>query len=129
MIYLACLLAFEALDFDMTPQEKKKTGVVKLTEKEKAALEHWIENRYAKREAPLNDPIDKPHPRIEDNLEGGRRIRLSDRSVWVIAPSDLAIAQGWITPVSMIIRRSEDKEFPYLLVNGLTGSFVKAKRE
>ena len=122
------LFAAEALDFDMTAQERKKTGVSKLTEKEKAALQQWIDNNYIKRAQPLQTTEMKGRTQISENLLNGRQIRLTDGSLWSIRPKDVPITQSWITPVDIIITQSGDPDFPYKLTNSLTGSSVFAQK-
>jgi hypothetical protein len=67
-------------------------------------------------------------PTIEENLNNGRLIRLSDNSTWQIHPNDTALTQSWITPVEIEVEETEDREYPYLLKNTLTGSKVRAKK-
>lgn len=122
------LLAAEALDFDMTPQERKKTGISKLTDKEKAALQQWIDNHYTRRAEPVQAPVSNKHPQISENLQNGRQIRLSDGSLWTIRPKDTPITQSWITPVDILITQSGDPTYPYKLTNSLTGSSVFAQK-
>lgn len=129
MIFLAALLAVEPLDIEMTPQDKKKTGVFKLRDHEKATLQQWIDSRYEKRSEPLaqrSAPIVKPS--ISENFQNGAFIKLSDGSLWNIRPQDTPITQGWITSVEIMIAPSKDPEYPYKLTNTLTGSSVLAKK-
>jgi len=129
ILLLSTLLAVESLDLEMTPQEKKKTGVYKLREPEKASLKQWIDNHYEKREKPLVEklgPVVKPS--LLENLSGGHLIRLSDDSLWSIRPENTPITQGWITSVEIFIAPSKDPEYPFKLTNSLTSSSVFAKR-
>ncbi len=122
------LLASEVLDFDMSPAEKKQTGVSKLTDKQKAALQNWIDNHYVKRDVPVANAAPKQRPTISELGQGGKTVRLSDNTLWAIAPQDMAISQGWITPVEIIVSPSGDSEYPFKLTNTLTGSVVRAKK-
>lgn len=127
---LVFLLPFaaELFDLEMDPRERKRTGVSKLTDKEKASLHRWIDARYQKREEPLMlDTIDK-HGQLEANLYNGRQIRLSDHTTWNIRPCDTSVSQGWITPVDIIVSPSDDPEYPYILTNSLTGSSIHAQK-
>ena len=121
------LLAAEALDFDMTAEEKKKTGLNKLNDKEKASLQNWIDNHYAKRSQPIEKGTVE-RGTLQENLKNGRYIRLSDHSIWNIHPADISITQGWITPVDIIVGQSSDSNYPYKLTNSVTGSSVRAKK-
>ncbi|MES2274277.1 MAG: hypothetical protein V4487_08825 [Chlamydiota bacterium] len=121
------LLAAEALDFDMTPDEKKKTGINKLSDKEKASLQNWIDNNYAKRNQPIQKGVVE-RGTLQENLKSGRYLRLSDGSIWNIHPGDISVTQGWITPVDIIVTQSSDSNYPYKLTNSVTGSSVRAKK-
>ncbi len=127
-LLLSALLATELLDFSMTPQEKKQTGVHKLSDKQKAHLQHWIDNHYAKRSEPLAEAAPNvKRPILSETLQNGKFIRLSDNSLWSIAPQDTVLTQSWITPVEIIVTKTNDPEYPYKLTNSLTGSSVRAK--
>lgn len=128
ILMVSFLLAAQALDFDMTPQDRKKTGVSKLNEQEKLSLQEWIDNHYAKREQPLATPGKQAHPVIQDVLNNGRYIRLSDSSLWEIHPNDTPITQGWISAVEIIQTQSTDSNYPVKLTNSLTGSSVRARK-
>ena len=123
------LLAIEPLDLEMNVQDKKRTGIFKLSEKEKTALQGWIDNHYAKREEPLAAPAPKtPKPTLSENLNSGSYIRLSDDSLWNIRPEDTPITQGWISAVEIVITPSGDPKYPFKLTNSLTGSSVLARK-
>ena len=124
MIFLAI---FAAATVYMTPSEREKTGLSKLTKQEQTALEEWIYNNYEKRAYPLFSPKKAGRrPHIEENFNGGLRIRLSDDTSWKIHPADAPISQGWITPVEIGISESGETDYPYRLTNSLTGSSIRA---
>lgn len=122
------LLAAQLLDFDMTREEQKATGVYKLTDNQKQALQRWIDRHYTRREEPLVENANHAPAVLSENLQNGRYIRLSDRTTWEINPNDTALTQGWITPAEIIISQSGDSNYPYKLTNSLTGSSVKARK-
>ena len=123
------LLATELLDFEMTPDDKKQTGVYKLSDKQKSRLQHWIDNHYAKRDTPLAQPAPPAkRPVLSENLQNGKYIRLSDDSLWAIAPQDVPLTQSWITPVEILVVKTNDPTYPYKLTNSLTGSSVRAQK-
>ena len=129
LLLISALFSAEILDFDMTPDEKKKTGVGKLSDKQKSALQHWIDNHYVKRDLPLANVAPKKRPMISETLQNGKFIRLSDGTLWSIAPADTPLTQSWITPVEIIVSESSgDREYPYKLTNTLTGSSVRAQK-
>lgn len=112
------------LSANMTPQEIEQTGIAKLSGQEQGALQSWIDERYKKRAQTKK----KPGPILQENLQNGRYIGLSDQSIWEIHPADTPITQGWITAVEIKAEPSGDEKYPYKLTNSLTGSSVKARR-
>lgn len=131
MIFLlaaAHLLSPEILDQDMTTKEKKVTGVSKLSNQEKAALQRWIDSRYERRSSPLSQDIDKKHPTLSENLRNGQYVRLSDNTLWRVRPQDVPIVQGWITPAEITVAQSGDSDYPSKLTNTVTGSHIFAKK-
>lgn len=121
------LLASQTLDFEMTPQERKKTGVSKLSDKEKAALQNWIDRYYEKRSEPLQTDAEN-EGLLSENLKNGHYIRLNNGTLWKIRPKDTPITQGWVSAVNILITQSGDSEYPYKLTNSLTGSSVRAQK-
>ncbi len=121
------LTSTQPIDQEMSPKEKKQTGLHKLTEKEKSELQAWIDNHYAKRETPLETPAEEKGM-LSENLHNGSYIRLATGSLWKIHPKDIPITQGWITPVDIRIAQSGDPEHLFKLTNTLTGSSVKAQK-
>ena len=121
------LLTAQTLDFDMTKQEQKKTGIIKLRDTEKKALQNWIDNNYEHRKEPIvkADPIQ--HPTLQETINNGRFIRLTDNSLWEINPKDTPITQSWVTPVEILVSQSGDPDYPFKLTNSLTGSSVLAR--
>jgi len=122
------LVAAEILDYDMNGSEKKKTGIYKLTDKEKATLQKWIDTHYIRRVEPLPQEIGNKHAILQENLRNGQFIRLSDHTLWNISPEDTPISQGWITPAEIIVSQSGAPEYPYRLTHSLTGSSLKARK-
>ena len=125
LLAFSSLTSTQPIDHEMSAKDKKHTGVYKLTDKEKASLQEWIDNNYAKREAPLQAPLEE-HGTLSENLRSGTYIRLSTGSLWKINPKDVPVTQGWITPVEIKISQSGDREYPIKLTNTLTGSSVRA---
>lgn len=125
---LSSLLAVEVLDVEMNPEERKQTGISKLSDKEKAHLLTWIDQYYVKREIPLAEkPLPQKSP-LQENLQNGNYIRLADKTTWNIRPQDVPIVQGWITPIDISISQSGDPTYPYRLTNTVSGSSVLARK-
>ncbi len=129
ILLLSALLAVEAIDLEMTPQDKKKTGVFKLRDQEKATLQAWIDSRYEKRATALNQKaVPATKPSVTEIFYNGKYVRLSDGSLWNIRPQDTPLTQSWISSPEIIISSSQDATYPYKLTNTLTGSSVFAKK-
>lgn len=129
---IAAALLAAAFDADMSVQEQRQTGLSKLTPQEKAALDEWIGAHYTKKAVPTA-PSPKKNgkqkgPSLQDNLQAGRFVGLTDGSVWEIRPSDTPITAGWITQVEIKVQPSGDKTYPFTLTNSLTGSAVLARK-
>lgn len=123
-MFCSWILLATTITTDMTPQEVAQTGLSKLSGEEKYALQAWIDARYKKRAQVKK----KAGPILQENLQSGRFIGLSDGSLWEINPDDTLITQSWITAVEIKAEPSGDAAYPYTLTNSLTGSSVKAKR-
>ena len=122
------VLAAHPIDSEMTVKQKKRTGVAKLNEKQKAALQQWIDSKYVAKGGKSDTAAKVVAPTLQDNLYNGHYIRLTDGSLWEINPEDTPITQGWITPVEIIVSESGNTDYPYKLTNSLTGSSVRAKK-
>lgn len=128
LAFISSLFPLELLDHSMDSSDRKKTGVYKLSDKEKAILQKWIDTHYVKREEPLLQEGTTKHALLEENLQNGKFIKLSDQTLWEIFPEDTSLAQGWITPVEIITTKTNQGEHPYQLFNSLTGSSLRAKK-
>jgi hypothetical protein len=65
---------------------------------------------------------------LQQNLQGGAQLELSDGSLYEIAPSDRSKTTFWLTPIAMTITASNDPMYPVLLTNTLSGISVRAKQ-
>lgn len=126
------IFAAEVLDTEMNAQDKKSTGIYKLTDKEKASLQQWIDAKYQKRkssETSAAEPMVKGiHPTLSENLMNSQYLRLSDGTLWNVRPEDVPIAQAWITPVPIVVSQSTNPFFSYKLTNKISGSSVLARK-
>jgi len=117
-----CSLCAEVnLDQLMTPDEKKSTGVSTLTPAQKSALGGWIDQRFTMKSV-------KEGLSISLNINGGKRLLLSDHTLYEVAPSDVATASAWLSPSLIQIVPSGDPNYPDKLINTDTGVGVKAKK-
>ena len=128
------LFAVEVLDAEMSAIDKKTTGVYKLSDKEKAAFQHWIDAHYQKRPETADSstspqPIIKGvHPTLSENLKNSQYLRLSDGTLWNVRPEDVPLAQAWITPVEIIVSQSTNPFYPYKLTNKVSGTSILARK-
>lgn len=117
----------QSLDDMMNANEKKMTGVYKLTYQEKKVLMQWIQEHFTPKASGTSD-LPRQDLNISENLYNGHYIRLSNDSLWEVRPSDIPIAQGWISPVQVRIENSGDRMYPSEIINTQTGSSVAARR-
>jgi hypothetical protein len=125
-VILSALLA-TAFDAEMSVEEMKQTGIERLSAQEKTALQKWVDTHYSKNIAQYGSKK-KQGASLEENLNNGHYIRLTDNSLWEINPVDTPITQGWITPVEIKVSPNSDPVYPTTLTNTLTGSSVKARK-
>ncbi|MGD0665753.1 MAG: hypothetical protein ABSA17_08550 [Rhabdochlamydiaceae bacterium] len=108
----------------MSQDEQKKTGVSQLNNQQKQELEKWVNEKF------ILKPIasEAPMPSLQQNLNNGSRLELTDGSIYEIAPSDQARTAFWISPIAIKVSASNDPMFPVELTNTLTGVTVRAKQ-
>ena len=132
MILLSFFFAAELIDLEMTNQEKKTTGLHQLSDRQKGALQTWIDNHYEKRKVPLELAGAGKKPKVSSIEYNGQDtfVLLGDGTKWNICPKDAPVAQGWINPdVEIIVHASDDEQYPMTLTNTLSKSSVRAKRQ
>lgn len=54
---------------------------------------------------------------LEENLHGGRFLKLNNGTIWEVAPQDLQITEIWIFPFPLNLEKSNNPTYPYYLVN------------
>jgi hypothetical protein len=120
---LVCALPLAAFDLNqMTSEEQQKTGVSQLTPVQKKALEEWLDNHCSAQSA-QNTAL-----YLSVNIDSGKRLELSDGSIYEVAPGDTGQTSLWITPFPIRIESSTDPDYPLRLVNINSGSSVKARK-
>jgi len=115
--------ALTPFDNAMTGEEKRKTGVYKLTVQEKTALQEWIETQYKS-----TDSANQILPTVQEVLFNGQYVRLSNQTLFQIRPEDHAIAQGWLTSAEIILSPSTNPFFPVKLTNKVSGSTIFGRK-
>ncbi|MBI2742520.1 MAG: hypothetical protein HYX48_01215 [Chlamydiales bacterium] len=124
------LLADVSLSELMSPQDMKQTGVAKLTPQERGALERWIDQRFEIKTTAVPKPSTEAYQRLSLslNVNGGRKLLLSDQSLWEVSPDDVDTASAWLSPVTIEIRPSDNPIYTSRLVNMDAEQTVKARR-
>lgn len=121
--FFAILFAAASLDANMSPKDKKNTGIYKLSDQEKASLKEWVDNSYTRPSTRKT-----PSPSLSENLYSGSYLKLTDGSNWNVRPEDTPISQGWISEVEIIIAPSDDPDYPFTLTNSVSRSSILAKK-
>ena len=114
------------LDEVMTQEEQKKTGVYRLTVNQKIELEAWLNRRFVVK-APVAAILPTPLS-MSINIDNGKKIELSDNSIWEVAPEDVAIASVWITSFPVLLSASGNPQYPMLITNTESGEGIKARK-
>ena len=124
------VFAADALDTNMTEQDKKNTGIQKLSEQEKSSLQEWIDANYQKKgsEPSATKSVKGINPTLSENLLNSQYLRLSDGTLWNVRPEDVPIAQAWITPVDVVVSQSSNPFYPYKLTNKVTGTSILVRK-
>lgn len=126
---ISLLIFISALIPPMSIEEQLQTGINKLSSQETANLQGWIDRNYQRRESAFSGRKKDTTPVMEQNLNSGRVIKLSDNTYWEINPTDTPITQGWITAAEIQVKPDPSNQvYPYILTNGITGSSVRARK-
>jgi hypothetical protein len=124
-------LATFSFDQQMNREDQIETGVSQLSSAQKSSLEEWIDSLCTCDSSSTQTtptPTDPSSLSLSQNIHNGRQLRLSDGSLYEVAPVDVNSSALWITPFSIKIERSSDPNYPYLLINLTSGTAVKAKQ-
>lgn len=54
---------------------------------------------------------------LSENLHNGKILKLSNGTVWEVAPQDTNITEIWIFPFPLEVQKSTNKTYPYYIVN------------
>jgi len=128
IVFFAFILPANAvvvLDQMMSKDEQRITGVSKLNHHQKLALEEWLNKNF------VYKPNLDQYPKdlyLSENINGGAQLRLSDATLYEVAPDDIAKASLWITPFPLRVISGDDPNYPQLIINLSSGSTVKVKK-
>jgi len=59
----------------------------------------------------------QPELTIEENLYAGEVLKLSDGTIWQVAPDDQTISQIWLFSFPVKVEPSGDASYPYTIEN------------
>jgi len=111
----------------MTKADQERTGVSKLSAKEKAALEQWL-TRFAIAVATKVAPEAPAAPKaaaygaagqkhwVKSKADGGAFVQLEDGSLWQISPLDKINTMLWLPTENVVVVESNNPQYPYKLV-------------
>lgn len=130
--YTLCIYAdpnIPSINDLMSIEDQQRTGVIKLSQKQKMELATWITEhcyRSPKCTSPEN-ASSTSHLSISLNVYNGKILQLSDNSVWEVAPEDRTISQGWLNSVPLKLSSSGDQKYPYMLTNTQNHTSIKVR--
>jgi len=112
------------LDDVMCKEDQINTGVAHLSQKQRLALEQWLNKNFTLKEdkSASGEPV-----YLSLNFGGGKILQLSDGSYYQVAPDDVINASQWIIPFEVVLTESGNKEFPILFHNMTSGTAVEVK--
>lgn len=113
------------LDEVMTRQQMQQTGINRLNFSQRMALQEWINDNFEPKENALGNQ--KEQLFLSLNINDGQKLELSDGKTYEIAPEDRLYTMYWITPIPVMLGRSNDSQYPIRITNMNTGTSVNAK--
>ncbi len=132
-----CLLIQAALHAEfylneVMPREvQKKSGVAELTYHQRLALEKWLNETFVLKNPQETTKKDESLY-LSQNIDHGKKLELSDGSLWEVAPDNVERASFWILPFPLYFVKNNDpldnNEFPLKLINQNTGLGVKVRQ-
>lgn len=108
----------------MTKEEQKKTGISKLNPDQKKEFETWLNQKFVLK----STPVSLANVYVSENLDSGSRLRLSDGSLYEVAPADIQYSAGWLLPFGVQLDKTQDLNYPYILTNPNSNQSVRAKQ-
>ncbi len=113
----------------MSIEVQKKTGVIRLKQYERKELAKWLSENCFAHKKEIKEPTDtSQYLQVVLNIDSGKKLQLTDNSIWEIDPNDVRISSGWLSDISVKIYPSGDNQYPFLIVNQVTKKSVKARK-
>lgn len=113
------------LDQEMSPEDQKRTGVSKLTELEQRNLEEWLGEKFQKKSE--HHPLFDNELYVSEVINEGQQLRLSDNTLYEIAPEDWVHSQAWIALTHVQVQQSKNPYYPFTIINPRSGYQVRAR--
>ena len=104
------------------PDIQRQTGLVNLTSRQQQELADYLV-QYMQPSDPNQQTLT-----VAENLHGGRVLKLSDKSIWEVAPQDVNLTSLWLTPFPVTIGYTTDPYYPNTLTNQVSGTTVRVRR-
>lgn len=118
---LIALVLSTTLSDLIPPDIQQQTGLVNLTSRQQQELANYLV-QFMQPNPPENQRVT-----LAENLHGGRVLKLSDKSIWEVAPQDVNITSLWLTPFPVTIGHSPDPYYPSTLTNQVSGTTVHVR--
>lgn len=130
------------LDQLMSPSEQKLTGVDRLSDSQRLALEKWLTNWSIRllssgpqgiTKAKSNDDNSNDSFYSDEDIQlrkikikqvgsGGSQLILNDDTIWNIFPIDYAEVSNWLPNDKIQVKTSGNSSYPYRIYNLNTGA-------
>ena len=124
LFYATNVLGGIRIEDVMTKEEQKKTGISKLNSEQKKELEAWLTQKFVLRTTTL--PVSGVY--LSENLDNGAHLRMSDGSLYEVAPENRNISSAWLLPFPLKVEMTQDLTYPYLLIDPNSDERVRAKQ-
>jgi hypothetical protein len=130
LFFISSLLADDTMLLDdmMNKEDQRRTGVQNLSPKQKVILEAWLNDHCPCMKEDLAQAPTEQALFLSINIDGGKKIQLSDGSLWEVDPRDTNTSGSWLSPMPIKIIPSGDLNFPSRLMNKNTGISVRARQ-
>lgn len=113
----------------MSQKEQRKTGVADLNYQQKLALEQWLNDNFVSKNHVEEKKVSDIY--LSQNINNGKRLELSDGSLWEVSPLDVSKASFWIVPFPLeLIDNSDPRDkdqYPKKIVNKNTNVSIKVR--
>lgn len=125
MCLCSTLQGYIRLNEVMTAEEQKMTGVDKLSAKQRAALQMWLNKKFDLKEVPTEYANLKIY--VIENYNSGTRLLMSNHKTYEVAPEDRGQAEFWLSPFPISIESSTNPDYPLKMINTSIGTGIAVR--